>query len=352
MEGRASDIVKQLYGAASIPVAAADEKFSIIWKNSAAETSELFDDDHVFVGRDDEAAEGIKSVFLNGAYHLFNIIKCAAEDICFIIEYVGRDTSRDISYMKDYFSFLCTRLRESASQISMAADDIDLFVKSGDTNIASPLNRINRNVMLLLKEVVIPENIFYASAPECRDEPINLAHEVAASASDAQTVLGRWSEVWQNSVDNVCAAVNASVFEAAVACMTVQACCGEPYPEKLEFAVERDSENEERGIVSVRSVCLSGKSNNPFRLEPMKKNDFFTDVVFREILAEKYGMSFETEYYPDGIECIMYLDVLPEEKGIVQSQKGIMVRQERFSSMAVSLSEKHCAEHYKNIKME
>ncbi|MBP1548722.1 MAG: hypothetical protein J6A05_01855 [Oscillospiraceae bacterium] len=346
MENSTLSMLKQIYGATGTPVAVVNCEYDVLWKNSAAEACGFYDD-RFFAELGKEAAEGVKSVFVNGAYHLFNVMKLGEEG--FAIEYVGKDSARDVSHMRDYFDFLCARLRDSSSQISMAADDIDMFVKNGDTDIASSLNRINKNVMLLLKEALVPENIFYAA--ECADESLNLAHAVALSAEDAQNVLGRQSEVWQNAVDDVCANINGSVFDTVISYMTAYACGGELYPERVEYVVERDGENKCRGFVSVRSVCLSGRRNMPFKLEAMKKKDFFTETAFKDMLAGKYGMTFETRKLEDGIECIVYLDVLPENKGIVRTRNKLP-RQERFSSMAVSLSEKHCAEHYKNIKME
>lgn len=348
MENSTLSMFKQIYGATDTPVAVVNYEYDVLWKNSAAEACDLYGD-RLFAELGKEAAEGVKSIFVNGGYHLFNIIKCGADEVFLVVEYVGRDSSRDVSHMRDYFDFLCARLRESSSQISMAADDIDMFVKNGDTDIASSLNRINKNVMLLLKEALVPENIFYAA--ECTDEPLNLAHAVALSAEDAQNALGRQSEVWQNAVDNVCANINASVFDTVIAYMTACACGGELYPERVEYVVDRDSENNGRGYVSVRSVCLSGRKNASFRLEAMKKNEFFTETAFKDMLAGKYGMSFEVRKLVDGIECVVYLDVLPENKGIVKTRNKAP-RQERFSSMAVSLSEKHYAEYYKNIKMK
>lgn len=349
MDDNAFNVVKQIYTAASVPVVAADEKYNILWKNPAAEACELFDGSAVLFG--EENPEGMTSVYLNGDYHIFNVIKFSADNELFIIEYVGRDTSRDISHMKDYFCFLCARLRESASQLTMAADDIDLFIKMGDTDVAPSLNRINKNIKLLLKEALVPETLFYIADPLCKDNPINLAHAVGTAVSDAEKTLGRLSDVWQNEVDDVCAEINSSVFETIIAFMTAKVCCGEFYPERLEFTVERDAKDETRGTVSVRSICLSDKKNAPFSLEMLKKKDFFTDNAFRQILAEKYGISFELVTHSDGIECIMQLDVLPKRMGIVKTDKTNTVRQERFSPMAAALSEKHCLEHYKNIKM-
>ena len=347
MENSTLSMLKQIYGATGTPVAVVNYEYDVLWKNPAAEVCELFCDDALCLCRGNEAEDGVKSVFVNGVYHIFNAVKLGEEG--FVIEYVGKDTARDVSHMRDYFDFLCARLRESSSQISMAADDIDMFVKSGDTDIASSLNRINKNVMLLLKEALVPENIFYAA--ECVDEPLNLAHAAALAAEDAQNALGRQSEIWQNDVDNVCANINGSVFDTVISYMTAYACGGEFYPERVEYVVERDGKDKCRGFVSVRSVCLSGRKNTSFRLEAMKKNEFFTETAFKNMLAGKYGMSFETRNLDDGTECIVYLDVLPENKGIVRSRNKLP-RQERFSSMAVSLSEKHYAEHYKNIKMK
>ena len=351
MENSASGMIRRIYGTSAVPVAAADAAFRVLWKNAAAEASGFFDGNKLLFTGCGEFSEGMKSVLIDGRPHIFNIIKCEADEYFCIIEYVGRDTRHDISDMKDYFSFLCARLRESASQISMAADDIDMCVKNNDTNVASSLNRINRNVMLLLKEVLVPENIFYASASECRDEPINLAHAVAVSAGDAETALGRQSEIWQNETDDVCASVNSSVFEAIIAQMTAQVCGGEFYPDRVEFNVGRYDNDSGRGYVSVRSVCLSGKRNRLFTLEHMKQNEFFTDNVLKGVLNEKYGMSFEMIKHTDGSECVMSMNVIPDTMVIVKTDRGISFRQERFTSMSAALSEKHCAERYKNISM-
>lgn len=349
MENSTLDMLKQIYGAAITPVAVKDINSDIIWKNPAAEACEFFCDNNAIERV--VSCEGVNSVYLNGDYHLFNVIRLDTDDSKLIVEYIGKDNSRNIADMKGYFSFLCTRLRESASQISMAADDIDLSVKGGEENIAPSLNRIERNVKLLLKEALIPETVFYASDPYCRDNPINLAHNVALYAADAEKTLGKLSETEQNGADDICAAVNNTVFETILAYMTSEVCCGELFPEKVEFNVHRDKDNEIRGIVSVRSINISGKKNSLFNLEPLKQNSFFIDTAFKDILAEKYGISFEHINHPDGIECIMHLDILPAGMGIVKNDPRTPVRQDRFSDMSVALSEKHCTEHYKNIKM-
>ncbi len=349
MENSTLDMLKQIYNASSTPVAVADANSDIIWKNPAAESCEIFNGFNTF--KNVASSDGVNSVYLNGDYRLFNVIKLAANNDSVIIEYIGKDYSRSISHMKNYFSFLASRLRESASQISMAADSIDLFIKSGDTNVAPALNRIERNVKLLLKEALIPETIVYAADPYCQDKPINLSHKIALALSDAENALGRLSEAEQNGVDDVCAAVNSSVFETVIAFMTAEVCCGELFPEKVEFDVRRNEEDETKGTVSVRSINLSGAKNTVFSLEALKQKNFFTDMAFKDLLAEKYGISFEHINHSDGIECIMSIDVLPKEMGIVKSDSIIPMGLERFSSMAAALSEKHCTEHYKNIKM-
>ncbi len=352
MDSSTFDIVKQLYSASAAPVAVADDKYNIIWKNPAAENCGLFKDDSVaFVFRN-SSDKGVRTVFFGGTHHIVNVIEYPTDEGCFVIEYMGENPHNDISHMKSYFSFLCTRLRESASQISMAADDIDMSLKNGGTDAAASLNKIDRNVMLLLKEAIVPETLFYASDPYCRDEAINLAHKVALAVSDTENTLGRRSEVWQNSVDDVCASINSSVFETIIAYMTAEACGGELFPDRVEFVVERDSENDKRGFVSVRSVCLSNRKNSSYNLEFLKRSEFFTEAAFKEILCDRYGISFDKTVYSDGIECKIALDVLPADGGgIVKTDGREALRQERFSTMAIALSEKHYGEHYKNIKM-
>lgn len=348
MENSTSDMIKQIYGTSVTPVVTVDTNFHILWKNSAAEACDFFNG--ASIAEKTAFSVGTNSVCINGEHYLFNVIALTAGETGFIVEYIGKDTSHDVAYMKSYFSFLCTRLRDSASQISMAADDIDMLVKQGNQNVAASLNRINRNVMLLLKEAIVPENIIYAS--ECRDESINLAYMLANSAADAENVLGKNTDIWQNAVDDVCAVINANVFEAIVAYMTAQVCGGAFYPEKVEFSVERNKENEERGFVTVRSSCLTGRKNNPFTLECMKQGDFFTDILFKDVLRKKYGISFETDDSENSRECIMRLDVLPKNRIIVRTDKKASLRQERFTDMSAALSERQCAEHYIDIVME
>ncbi len=363
MESGAFGMLKRIYGATSTPVAilnadcenadCVDGEYNILWKNPAAEASELFKGSSAdFLCGSGEVPDGVVSLFVNGAFRLFNVMKCEADGNCLIIEYIGIDHSRDISHMKDYFIFLISRLRESASQISMSAYDIDLFLKNGETEVASQLNRIDRNVMLLLRETVVPEHLFYAADPYCKDEALNLAEAVKIVAEDTERTLGRLSDVWQNAEDSVCAEINNNVLEAVLALMTAESCCGELFPERVEFAVERDSENDRRASVSVRSVSLSGRKNEPMKLETLKRNELFTESAFKAVLAEKYGAEFEKKQHSDGIECIITLDVLPKGKNIVKSNPRTPMRDERFSSTAVSLSEKHYGERYKNIKMK
>lgn len=355
MDSSTLAVLKRIYGATTTPVAVYDagcgHKNNILWMNPAAEASGLFDgvSAEFLCGG---AEEGTVSLLVKDAYRLFNVMKCEGEDTCLIAEYVGKDCSRDISHMKDYFIYLISRLRESASQISMAACDIDLFLKMGETEVASQLNRIDRNVMLLLKETVIPEHLFYAADPYCRNDTLNLAEAVAVVAEDTERTLGRSAEVWQNAEDGVCAQINKDVFEAALALMTAESCCGELFPEKVEFAVERDKENDGRACVSVRGISLSGKKNEPMKLEALKKNEFFTASAFKAVLAEKYAAKFDKKQHSDGIECIMLLDVMPKGRGIVRSEPRDSIRDERFSSTVISLSEKHYGERYKNIKMK
>ncbi|MBQ5319874.1 MAG: hypothetical protein J6K17_12335 [Oscillospiraceae bacterium] len=344
------NLLKQLYGAADLPVAAADAKLDIIWKNQLAEDSDIFKEASASFLAENEFPNGITSVRIDNDFHLFNIIKYSADEICFIIEYLGPDSSRCVSYMENYFGFLCARIRESAGQITMASDDINSSVKAGDMNVANSLNRINRNVMLLLNEAVVPEQIYYLLSPYCKDAAVNVADEVAVAVSDAEYTFGRNTEVWQNSDNDIYAEINRTVLETVLACMTAACCNGELFPEKLDFRVERIDEG--HAFISVHSINLSGKKNITSNLSLLKTADFFTDTFFADLLRTKYGAEFEKINHSDGIECIMKFDILPIQNGIVKSGSKFGIHEQRFSPMAVMLSEKHCSEHYKNIKME
>jgi len=350
MQCEAISLLKQIYGAASIPVAVADEKLDILWKNSAADASDMFGEKSAdFIFPDGEITDGVLSVCVNGIFQQFNVIKYSTEKTCYIIEYTGQKTEFDISMMKSYFLHLCARLRESAGRIAMSADDISLAVKSGSTEVAAELNRIERSIMLLLKEAIIPEQIYYILNPYCKDTTVNLADEIKLAAEDAEAALGRGAEVWQNSEGNIAADINRSVLEALLAYMTAESCCGELFPERLEYSLERKDEG--RASVSVRSVNLSGKKNVPSSIAVLKQTESFTDVLFKKLLEEKYGASVEKEIFSDGIECRVTLDVLEDKPVIVKSGSKFAIREKRFSAMAVSLSETHCGERYNNIKI-
>lgn len=343
-------LLKQIYGAASIPVAIADEKLDVLWKNPAAEASEFFKDGSAqFLFPNNIYVDGIVSVCVDGAFQLFNVIRYMSEKTYYIIEYTGKDFSYDISQMKSYFIHLCARLRESAGQIAMSADGINLAVKKGSTEVASDLNRIDRNIMLLLREAVIPEQVYYAIDPYCKNEIVRLEDEVALSALDAENTLGRATEVWQNAENNIAVNINRSVLETVLAYMTAESCCGELFPDRLEYNVQRI--DDERASVSVRCVNLHGKKNINAPLSLLRQTEPFMDKLYKKLLAEKYGVVFEKKIHPDGIESIMLLNVLAKQNVIVKSGKKFRECEERFSPMAVSLSEKHCGERYKNIKI-
>ncbi len=343
-------MLKQIYGAAGIPVAAADDKLNILWKNSAAEASELFKENSAqFLFSGTEHTDGAVSVCVNGASHTFNVIRYVSEKTYYIIEYIGKNSAYDISQMKSYFIHLCARLRESAGQIAMSADSINLAVKSGGTEVASDLNRIDRNVMLLLREAIIPEQIYYAMDPYCEDTAVNLADEIKLAAEDAESALGRGTEVWQNAENSITANINREVLEAVLAYMTAESCCGEFFPDRLEYSLEGAEDG--RARISVRSVSLSGKKNVSYPLSALKQSEPFTNVFFKKLLSEKYGADFEKKIYPDGIEYTMLLNVIAKHNVIVKSGQKFREHEERFSPMAVSLSEKHCGERYKNIKI-
>ncbi len=347
------NLLKQIYGATDIPVAVADvtdEKLNILWRNAAAEKLELFEDNSAcFISCKEELRDGTLSVSVNGVSHMLNVIKYCSDGCLYIIEYLGRDSSQYISAMKNYFTALCTRLRESAGQLAMSADDINMIIKGGGSDVASSLNRIDRNIMMLLNETILPEQIYYALDPNCKNEIVSLEQEVAFAAADAEKALGRASEVWQNEIEGITVCINRSILETILACMTAESCCDELFPDKVEFVVERISDK--RASVSVRSINLSGNKNRISKLDIFKQPSEFPGELFRQLLAEKYGAAFEKKIHPDGIESIMILNVLPEQNRIVKSGSKYALREERFSTMAVSLSEKHHGERYNNIKM-
>lgn len=350
MQCEAINLLKQIYGAASIPVAIANEKLDILWKNPAAEESDFFSEKSVqFIFPDGKSTDGRISVCVKGVFHLLNVIKYMSDGTYYIIEYMGSDMSCDISQMKSYFLHLCARIRESAGKIAMSADDISLAVKTGDMDTAPSLNKIEHNVKQLLKEAVVPELIYYILDPYCKDTTVNLADEIKLSAEDAENALGRGTEVWQNSENGIAANINRNVLETVLAYMTAESCCGELFPDRLEYSLERISD--ERACISVRSINLSGKRNTVSSLSELTQSELFTDTFFKKLLEERYGIVFRKTTHSDGTECEIVMNTIADKPVIVKSGSKYAIREKRFSTMAVSLSEKHCGERYNNIKI-
>ena len=350
MQCEAIDLLKQIYGAASIPVAVADEKLDILWKNPAAETSDFFCENSAqFIFPDGTITDGRFSVYANGIFHSLNIIRYMSAETYYIIEHMGNDMSYDISQMKSYFLHLCARLREATGRIAISADDINLAVKTGNTDTAPALNKIEHNIKQLLKEAIVPELIYYILDPNCKDTAVNLADEIKLSAEDAENALGRGTEVWQNSENGIAANINRNVLETVLAYMTAESCCGELFPDRLEYSLERA--DDEHACISVRSINLSGKKNVASPLPELMQTELFTDAFFKKLLEKKYGIFFRKTAHSDGIECAIVMNAIADKPVIVKSGSKFAIREKRFSTMAVSLSEKHCGERYNNIKI-
>ena len=344
------NVLKSIYEGSEAPVAVADSGLDILWKNSAAENIPVFSSGKADFLSDCPEADrnGFVTLLFRNAKHRFNIIKYSAEENYSIIEYLG-EVSDSAADLKDYFAYLCARLRESAGQIAMAADDINASVQDSTVNVAEPLNRIDRNIMMLLNEAVVPEQLYYSADPRCQDTPVCIEQELALIATDTENALGRRSEVWQNSADGIFASMNKNAFETIVCCMISDCCCGELFPDKVEFSAERLSDS--RASVSVRSVNLHGEKNIPPKLSFLKKTSGYFRKSLEKLMNEKYGAVFFTEQFPDGTECRMEFDALPQTGVIVRSGSKYSIREERFSSAALSLAETHPSERYKNIKM-
>lgn len=353
--------LEQLYANSGIPVAIADSSLNIIRRNplASAENSPLNIPDVSELINSENPSTG-KIYRAEGAViHSYNVLKTELpdeNDFCYVIEYLGADNPASLTNspaLRDYITYLCARIRDSAGKIAVCADSIDAaaaYYSSGNQEICDSLNSINHSMMMLLREVVNPEQI-YCTADLTEDETVLINEEIQQAADDAKTALGDSSIIINETDEKLYTRMNRSVFETVIASMTANCCMGELYPDEIIFSAKRTAP--QKMCVSVRSLNTSGRKNPPPRrdLSPAGK-DFCFDTL-RSILSEKYNAVFSRSNLPDGILYSMEISALPSGKTpIIKNASKFVFRNERFSTMILSLAEHHLEKRYKYIDID
>jgi len=348
-------VLKQLYGSSGIPAAIADENLRVLWRNRPAETAKclLSRDTLSFLSEKESISPGTVCVTEDDTIYRFNVMKAKCPDdgsYVYAAEHIGSDklslllASPDI---RAYMSYLCAKIRESTGLMAVSADEIDAVTSilgKEYSGVAERLNSINRGIMLILREVIDPEQLYYVLDPCCDDVIVYVSDEISKSASDAKKALGKTVKVVKLTEKNIFVRINRSVFETLLAEMAAECCGRDFYPEKLVFSCKKTAPD--RVLISVESMGDSKKKpSNPASPEEKKGRKLYFNYMC-EVLCSKYGASFTNCKTEDGWLCSIELTAIRSGISEVMTRPNFSFLPGRFSPMSLSLADCHIEDRY------
>lgn len=353
-------VLKQIYGSSGLPCAIADSGLNILWRNRSAETGQcpLKADSLSGLFEGGEPVCGTVSFTDGDTVHRFNILKAEdpADGTCaYVAEHLGRDTLKDLltsPQIRSYMTYLCARIRESMGMIALSADEIDAAAAvfgAGCGEVTEQLNTINKAIMLIFREVIDPEQLYYVLDPGCDDTTICISDEIPHLAADAARSLGSSAKVNCDAESAVFTRMNRGVFETIVSDMA-ESCCGGACPKELNFSCKKIGA--ERAAVTVRSVNRIGKKKSLRKPQELEKKGgaLYFDYLC-EVMCEKYGAVFTRRELDDGIEFSMEFPMI-NSFAVGLSSPMLLRGSERFCPMSLSLANYHVEERYKFINVD
>ncbi|MGN0675335.1 MAG: hypothetical protein ACI4KG_06265 [Oscillospiraceae bacterium] len=356
-------VLEQLYSSSGVPAAIADSDLNIIWRNAAADSgkSPLKSQSAAFIfkGCGGLPSEGtVSAADENGVISRFNVMKTGIpgkKDWVYVIEHIGSDDFKDLICspdIKNYMTYLCARIRDSAGKIAISADEIDSIVSSfgsGSKEISDCLNDIYQGLLLVLREVVNPEQFYYTLDPYCDDSTMSVEDELKLAASDAEKVLGSSCGVSVKTDGNIYIRMNRSVFETITADMASECCGGRTFPDRLVFSAKKTASD--RALISVRSFNSPDRKNAAPEFETANGRKLYFDFLCN-VMCEKYGAVFTKKELTDGFSVEMEIDAIKSEMEIVKNASKFALRNERFCAMALCLADSCFEKRYKNIDID
>ena len=261
-------MLKQIYSAAGIPTAIADESLNILWRNSLAEPNRcpLSTDSASCLFENKVPVSGLVFHTEGETIHRFNVLKSQNADdrsVFYVIEHLGSDDIKALlasPNIKSYVTYLCARIRDSVGMIAISADEIDAATAvfgAGCGEVTDQLNTINKGLMMILREVINPEQLYYALDPCCDDVTLCVADEIARAVSDAKRALGRTVKVSYTSEKDIYTRMNRGVFETILSDMAFECCSGKLYPDELVFNCQSVRNRDPRGRDTVSYTHLT-----------------------------------------------------------------------------------------------
>lgn len=359
--------LRQIFELSGIAVTITDEKLNVIWRNMLSKPISGEDRDSMrFIFGEDTPKTGMVHKTVDGVVYSFNVMK--AEDAsdkkcCYIFELVHTEKLENIlssPVVRDFISFICVRIRETLGNVTFFADDIYNEISIGCPDlkgITDDLNKIDRNIMMLAREIIQPEQLYVLLDSEDSEVTLSLDDEMRKIVSDAKKVFGRKIRVTEDYDENIYFRMERSTFEAVIAGMAEECCGTELAPERFVFSAKRTGGG--RAEISVMSINTSGAKNGGYekeignRLESMKLNSRMFFEYICDILREKCGAVFTKTARSDGLLFKMELDVIPAGvPSIAMNRTNYLLSSERFGTMPLALAYFRTNERYCYIPVE
>ncbi len=342
MTNESLSALKQICGSSGLPCAIADGELNVIWRNKLAETnrSPLKKENllHIFSGG--FPVTGMVCLAEAGSIHRFNVLKAESTEAgcLYIIEHLGSDELKallEIPKIRDYMKYLCSRIRESAGVIAVCTDEIDIASGAGG-RITEQLNAINKNVLLILREVIDPEQLYYVLDPGCDDATICVSDEILKSAEEAGRALGKSARISCKVDKGIFTRINRGVFETIISGMTAS-CCRGIYPKELEFSCKAVSSD--RAAVTVRSADNLSRKTVQNEHKPKKKGSELYFDYLCSAMCDKYGAVFTRQEQENGYSFRMEIPVISSDAPTELNAPGFSLNSGRFCAMTLSLAE-------------
>ncbi|MDE5859675.1 MAG: hypothetical protein K2H23_04740, partial [Oscillospiraceae bacterium] len=359
--------LKQIFEFSGIAVTITDENLDVIWRNKLSKPiSRKSRDNLSSVFGEGAPKTGIVHKTVDGIVYSFNVMKtedASDKKVYYVIEIVRTEKLENIissPVVREFISFICVRIRETLGNITFFSDDIFNEISIGCPDfkgITDDLNRIDKNIMMLAKEIVNPEQLYVLLDSDGSEVTLSLDDEMRKIVSDAKKVFGRKIRVSEDYDENIYFRMERSTFETVIAGMTEECCGGELFPERFIFSAKRTAAD--RAEISVMSINTSGAKNDRYEtsvrdnLESMNIDHRMFFEYICEVLRKKCGAVFTKKAVSDGLLFTMEFNVIPSGVlSIAMNRPLYNVSNERFSTMAMMLAYFHTGERYYYVPTE
>ncbi|MCH5194743.1 MAG: hypothetical protein J1F11_12340 [Oscillospiraceae bacterium] len=249
--------------------------------------------------------------------------------------------------VKNFVTYICAKIRIALGAITSTADELFDAVSVGDINaerITDGLNQIDRSIMSVAKEIVLPEQLYAMLEEQSRAAVISVSDEL-------ESIIGEFRDFFDTSVtvtgecpQNIYFRMDRHVFRTVLAEMTAECCSSELYPDMIVYAVRRTDEN--RAELTVRSINTSGNSNTAYDFTPREadirgidRHVFFESMC--SLLNERYDAVFSHTVQEDGILYKMELEVFPKGSSPIamRTLNHYSEEEKRFGSIPLALAD-------------